>query len=41
MHGGSREGSGRKKGVGNLLTQELREKIDAGAPKILKKEILK
>lgn len=31
MHGGSREGAGRKKGVGNLLTQELREKIDAEA----------
>ena len=31
MHGGSREGSGRKKGIGNLLTRELREKIDAAA----------
>ncbi len=28
-HGGKREGAGRKKGVGNFLTEELREKIDA------------
>ena len=27
--GGSREGAGRKKGAANLLTQELREQIDA------------
>ena len=28
-HGGRRENAGRKKGVGNLLTKELREQIDA------------
>jgi hypothetical protein len=28
-HGGRRKGSGRKKGVSNLLTEELRKKIDA------------
>lgn len=28
-HGGKREGAGRKKGAGNLLTRELREKINA------------
>ena len=28
MRGGHRKGAGRKKGVGNLLTQELREKIN-------------
>ncbi|QQR80955.1 MAG: hypothetical protein IPJ69_02060 [Deltaproteobacteria bacterium] len=27
--GGLREGAGRKKGMGNILTQELREKIRA------------
>ncbi len=30
-HGGSRLGSGRKPGVGNVLTTELREKINAEA----------
>ncbi len=29
MRGGSRYGAGRKKGCPNLLTQELREKINA------------
>jgi hypothetical protein len=28
-HGGKREGAGRKRGIGNLLTEELREKINA------------
>jgi len=28
--GGPREGAGRKKGVGNLLTRELRERINPG-----------
>ena len=28
-HGGKRKGAGRKKGVGNFLTHELREKINA------------
>ena len=32
-HGGYREGSGRKKGVPNLLTQELRDGIKA--PKLI------
>ena len=27
--GGAREGAGRKAGVGNLLTRELRERVDA------------
>ncbi len=32
--GGHREGAGRKKGVSNLLTSELRERINA--PKLIK-----
>lgn len=34
MRGGFREGAGRKKGVGNYLTTELREKINA--PRVIK-----
>jgi hypothetical protein len=30
-HGGNRDGAGRKKGSANLLTQELRDKINAVA----------
>lgn len=33
-HGGKREGAGRKKGVGNLLTKELKGQIDG--PKVIK-----